>query len=197
MATQALLFDPPRGIVVVTADAAALEETAARLPDGTGLDERVSVLTAYAHDAADAGATMVLVWQDGFEPFGLWIQLTRISDIGLARAFVHGEIDGWVGALHAPLIGTGVEWFSPASDPHGDTRWSAVFADDELFVNLTLRAASFSELVARRALVENAVLPSLVIAEDAAPWSSDETLAAGVIVASEHWPQLSSTREEP
>ena len=197
MATQALLFDPPRGIVVVTDDAAALEETAARLADGTGHEERVSVLTAYAQDAADAGATVVLVWQDGFEPFGLWIQLTRISGIGLARAFVHGEIDGWVGALSAPLVGTGVEWFSPASDPHGDPRWSAVFADDELFVNLTLRAASFSELVARRALVENVVLPSLVISEDAAPWSSDETLTAGVIVAPEHWPQLSSTREEP
>jgi len=165
MPAQVMLFEPPHGVVVVPGTIGALGD-------------------------ADADATVVPVREEGFEPFDLWMQLTPISDIRLARGYVQGEAGSWVGALHAPLIGTGLEWFSPASDEHEDSRWSAVFADDGLFVSLTLRSASFAELVARRALVVSTVLPSLVIADGAEPWNSDETLGSGLVVAPEPWPQL-------
>lgn len=170
----------------------ALED--AGLPDAPEA-ERTRVLTTMAHDAAEANATVVLVWQEGFAPFGLWIQITPISGIRLARDFVRGETSGWVGQVHAPHIGPGLEWFAPASEGESASRWSAVFADENLFVNLTLSASSFADLVARRSLVESTVLPSLVIAADAEPWTSLEELASGVIAAKEPWPQL--TDAEP
>ena len=163
------------------------------LPDSIVEAERIRVLTSMAEDAADTDATIVLVWQEGFDPFGVWIQITPISGIRLARDFVLGEVDGWAGRLEAPHIGSGIEWFSPASDDDSAPRWSSVFADDDLFVNLTVTASSSADLVARRAIVESAVLPSLVIARDAEPWRSDESLASGVIVAKENWPQLAET----
>jgi len=189
MAARAVLFEPVDGVVVVPGADADVEETVAALAVDAPEADRIRVVSETARDAAEAGAAVVLVWQDGFEPFGLWIQITPISGIRLARAFVRASVDGWVGPLHAALIGEGLEWFSAASD-ESDPRWSAVFADDELFVNLTLTASSSADLVARRALVDEVVLPSLVIADGAEAWRSDDALASGVIVAKERWPQL-------
>ncbi|WP_407359105.1 hypothetical protein LTA6_001526 [Microbacterium sp. LTA6] len=193
MPAQALLFAPPRGVLIAPKAADDFENAKSQLPDDVPDAERVRVLTAMAQDAADTDATVALVWQEDFGPFGLWIQITPIPSIRLARAFVKDEADGWIGPLRAELIGEGLEWFSPAADQESTPRWSAVFADDDLFVNVTLTAPSFADLVARRALVESAVLPSLVIAADAEPWRADERLASGVIVAKESWPHLSGT----
>lgn len=189
MAAQALLFQPPRGVLIVSG-ATAPEEWASLLPAGVPEAERLRVATSMAQDADGTNATVVLVWPEGVEPFGLWIQLSPISSIRLAREFVRGGADGWIGLLHAELIGQGLEWFSPAADDDPASRWSAVFADGDLFVNLTLRAPSFSDLVLRRSFVESMVLPSLVIADGAQPWRSDPALTADVIVAKESWPQL-------
>jgi hypothetical protein len=189
MAARAVLFEPVDGVVVVPGADADVEETVAALAVDAPEADRIRVVSETARDAAEAGAAVVLVWQDGFEPFGLWIQITPISGIRLARAFVRASVDGWVGPLDAALIGEGLEWFSTASG-ESDPRWSAVFADDALFVNLTLTASSSADLVARRALVDEVVLPSLVIADGAEAWRSDDALASGVIVAKERWPQL-------
>lgn len=192
VAAQALLFAPPRGVLIAPKSPGEFEDAKSQLPDDVPDVERIRVLTSMAEDAADTDATVVLVWPEGFAPFGLWIQITPISIIRLANAFVRGEVDGWVGLLNAAHVGPGLEWFSPASDDSAP-RWSAVFADDGLFVNVTLTASSFADLVARRALVESTVLPSLVIAVDADAWRSDERLASGVIVAKESWPQLADS----
>jgi len=189
MAARAVLFEPLDGVVVVPGADADVEETVAALAVDAPEADRIRVVSETARDATEAGAAVVLVWQDGFEPFGLWIQITPISGIRLARAFVRASVDGWVGPLDAALVGEGLEWFSTASD-ESDPRWSAVFADDALFVNLTLTASSSADLVARRALVDEVVLPSLVIADGAEAWRSDDALASGVIVAKERWPQL-------
>ncbi|WP_102193359.1 hypothetical protein [Microbacterium aurantiacum] len=189
---RALLFEPPSGVIIVPrADAAG--DAAKHLPEDVPEAERTRVLTSMARRAADTDATVVLVWPEGVEPFGLWIQLTPISNIRLAREFVRGGADGWIGPLHAELVGEGLEWFSLAPDEDSTSRWSAVFADDDLFVNLTLSAPSFSDLAMRRAFIESMVLPSLVIAEDADPWRSDHALTSGVIVAKENWPQLAGS----
>lgn len=193
MPAQALLFAPPRGVLVVPTAPDEADGAQSALPDSVAETERLRVLRSMAKDAADTDATVVLVWQEGLAPFGVWIQITPISGIRLARDFVHGEIDGWAGTLHAPHIGSGVEWFAPASRDDSVPKWSAVFADDDLFVNLTVTASSSADLVARRALAASAVLPSLVIAVDAEPWRSDESLTSGVIVAKETWPQLTGT----
>ncbi|WP_341977110.1 hypothetical protein [Microbacterium sp. LWO13-1.2] len=190
MPKRALLFDPPSGVIVVPRADAELNDAAAQLPGDAPGAERIRVLTSMARSAADTDATVVLVWPEGVEPFGLWIQLTAISNIRLAREFVLSGADGWVGALRAELIGEGLEWFSSASDEDSDPRWSAVFADDDLFVNLTLSAPSFSDLVMRRAFVESMVLPSLLFAEGSELWRSDPALASDVVVAKESWPQL-------
>jgi len=194
---QVVLFAAPHDVVVVPRTAAELGDAVSRLPDTAPETERLRILSSLAQDAAGTGATVVLVWPPGAPPFGLWIQITPISGLELARAFVRSEADGWIGPLHAPLVGAGLEWFAAVSDHAADRRWSAAFADDELFVNLTLHAPSPAGLVARRALVESMVLPFLVIAEDAEPWSGDERLAAGLVVPAEPWPQLTSARATP
>ncbi|MEV4776318.1 hypothetical protein [Microbacterium sp. LWH12-1.2] len=189
MPAQALLFDPPRGVLIVSG-AAAPEEWVSHLPEDVPEAERLRVATSMAQEAAGTDATVVLVWPEGVAPFGLWIQITSISNIRLARDFVRGDADGWIGPLQAALIGQGLEWFSPATDEDAASRWSAVFADDDLFVHPTLSAPSFSDLVMRRSFVESMVLPSLVIAEGSELWRSDPALASDVIVAKESWPQL-------